>query len=286
MLDRLESRFLLTVVVEYDPSDQTLRFFGDEHMNDVSFELPGKDSGDTLHVFVDGQQQMYSQPITRISMSMGDGADTVVVGRTTIPVFIRGGKGPDTLSGGDGDDTIYGDGGFDYIFGRHGADLLDGGLQGDTIYGHAGDDELSGGSDMADNDDTISGGDGADIVDYSHFDRGVELLIGDLSADPAVVSDFLYPDIETVRGTAFDDFIRNMHRNGTEIDGLAGNDSLRGGSGNDFLIGGPGNDTLEGTGGNDTFDAVDNAVDTIDGGGGTDSLLTFDDGLDLIALVP
>jgi Ca2+-binding RTX toxin-like protein len=54
------------------------------------------------------------------------------------------------------------------------------------------------------------------------------------------------------------------------INGLAGNDVIKGGSGDDWLVGGPGNDTLTGNGGRDTFlftpgSAQDQITDFISG---------------------
>jgi Ca2+-binding RTX toxin-like protein len=283
-IDKLENRRLFAVTTEYDPARQVLRFFGDERRDSVIFSR-GR-GGETLRAVVNGQQQRFNDPIRLISMSMGLGGDTVILGAIAIPMVVRGGKGPDTISGGLANDTIFGDGGFDYLYGREGDDVISGGLQGDQILGADGNDTLTSGSALLANDDTIFGGNGEDVVDYSESAQAALLEIGNMRADPDLISDFIFSDVETVRGTSGDDQIRNATRRGLVIEGLAGNDSLVGGSGGDTLVGGAGNDTLVGNGGRDAFDALDSEADTITGGGGTDVLRSTDDGIDVVTTVP
>lgn len=282
-IQALEPRRFLTVTIDYDPARQVLSFIGNDKRDRLEFGRT--DPTETLRVVVNGQEEVFTSPIRLISMSLGGGADTVILGQVSIPAFIRGGPGNDTLSGGLGNDTILGEGGFDYVFGREGDDLIDGGLQGDTIFGFTGDDVITSGSDILENDDTISGGEGNDMVDYSGSDNPLVLRIGDFTPAPNDISDYIYADIETLRGTNGNDFIRNLSRKGIRIEGLGGNDLLQGGSGDDTLVGGDGNDTLLGMGGRDVLDAQDGAVDTVNGGSGVDTLLSSDSN-DLISNIP
>lgn len=283
-LQSLEPRRLLTVTIHYDEHRQILSFLGNDKRDTLEFGRT--DPTETLRVVVNGQEEVFTSPIRSLSLSLGGGADTVILGQVTIPAFVRGGQGDDSLSGGLGNDTLLGEGGFDYVFGREGHDSLDGGLQGDTIFGYTGNDTVTSGSDILENDDTISGGAGSDLVDYSASTNPLVLRIGDFTTPPNDISDYIYADIETLRGTAGNDFIRNLNRRGMRIEGQAGNDELQGGSGNDTLVGGDGQDTLLGEGGLDVLDAQDGAADVVNGGSGVDSLLSSDEGLDQVTNIP
>src|SRR5262245_51971588 len=103
MIDPLEARQLLSVTVTYDSDGQILRFVGNDKRDNIEFARA--DDVLTLSVVVNGVSQDFSQPITLISIDTGDGADTIILGKQTIPAFIRGGKGADSISGGDGADT-------------------------------------------------------------------------------------------------------------------------------------------------------------------------------------
>src|SRR5215207_8878653 len=92
----------------------------------------------------------------------GPGHDTLI-----------GTKGPDTLSGRGGDDRIKGRAGKDVITGGPGNDeplvlggsgTLDGGWGADVISGGAGDDFLVDGPEREAAVDTLSGGDGHDVI--------------------------------------------------------------------------------------------------------------------------
>lgn len=280
----LEPRRLLTVTTSYDVQRQILSFVGNDKCDTLEFGRT--DPTETLRVKVNGQEEVFTSAIRLISISLGGGADTVILGQVAIPAFVRGGQGDDTISGGLGGDTLLGEGGFDYVFGREGNDSLDGGLQGDTIFGFTGDDTIGGGSGVLENDDTISGGAGGDLLDYTQSDNPLQLWIGEFTHDPADISDYIHADVETVRGTAGNDRIRNMTRRGLRIEGMGGNDLLQGGSGDDTLVGGDGADTLLGMGGADVLDAEDGAGDRVDGGSGADRLLSGDDALDDLLGIP
>jgi Ca2+-binding RTX toxin-like protein len=121
-------------------------------------------------------------------------------------------------------DTLIGDAGANVLVGRGGNDSIDGGAGVDVL-------------------DLRGAASGMTVVLTSNFNRGESF-----SANGAEGNDTLL-GIEVVRGSAFDDTIRDanyysdLHNLFT---GGAGNDSLDGGYGNDTLVGEAGNDTLRG----------------------------------------
>jgi Ca2+-binding RTX toxin-like protein len=197
--------------------------------------------------------------------------------------YLDGGEGGDNLDGGAGDDDLYGgsgdvyqtDGDDSLLGGISGNDTLDGGEGGaDTLMGGAGNDSMTGGDDEygvgpngtndslageagndtmdgggtefgPSGDDTLSGGDGNDIVRGLN---GADSLSGDAGNDV--------------------------------IDGGEGADNLSGGLGADTLTGGIGDgsdaDQLEGGGGNDTYFVgdFDTVSETMAGAaGGVDTVI-------------
>ena len=187
-------------------------------------------------------------------------------GTTATPAAAATG-GPDTIDGGAGDDLIVGQQGDDTLSGDDGDDTIEGNAGDDTIGGGAGQDDLTGGGSaldgvldddrvwssaeigLADGNDTIDGGDHADVV---LGDNGwiVRTIVGGVPtrlADGAVIRD--------ARVT-----------NGEEVSGTYGADRLLGGDGPDELHGQ--RDTLRSTVGGNTI-----AGDELDGGPGDDVLL-------------
>jgi len=94
----------------------------------------------------------------------------------TVPDYVDGGAGNDTMWGGDGADTLIGGTGNDALNGERGADQLDGGSGADTLSGGDGDDLLDGGSGV----DRLSGGNGNDTLVWRDADA---LLAGDAGTD-------------------------------------------------------------------------------------------------------
>lgn len=80
----------------------------------------------------------------------------------SMPLYVIGSDGNDTITGGDGADIIYGMDGNDLIYGGAGDDFLNGGRGNDTLYGGDGNDTLIGGE----GDDTLIGGGGDDTYIY------------------------------------------------------------------------------------------------------------------------
>ncbi|MEZ5754841.1 MAG: Hint domain-containing protein [Paracoccaceae bacterium] len=161
----------------------------------------------------------------------GNGNDNVLTGDDADLIY--GGDGNDSLDAGVDDDEIYGGSGDDTVLGDEGDDLIDGGDGNDLLYGGrevlTAVDLPNDGSDPlpANNEDTITGGDGDDTI-YGRDDNDV------------------------LSGDAGNDVIFGGFDNDT-IDGGDDNDSLVGDEGDDSLIGGAGNDTLQGGAGRDTL---------------------------------
>jgi Ca2+-binding RTX toxin-like protein len=229
--------------------------------------------------------------------------------------FLYGTDGPETFDGGEGADEVWGYGGNDQIYGGNGNDILNGGEGDDTLAGGAGDDRLGtflnlspgdeplergndtmdGGpgddllrpgagpeADFTDN-DTLSGGDGFDTVEYQRRTERVSITIDGVANDgQAGEADNVEPSVDKVIGSPGDDFLIGSPGDDTidgaggddVIDGVGGNDTLEGGTvdgGSDHLIGGSGDDKLSGSAGDDLIDGQDGA-DDVTGGPGSDSV--------------
>ena len=100
--------------------------------------------------------------------------------------------------------------------------------------------------------DTISGGDGHDIVDYSDDTAGVHVDLLTNSGTGGTAEGDTYNSIEgIIGGTGNDTLTGNDSAN--DIHGNAGNDTLDGGLGDDTLTGGTGADTFKVGEGHDTI---------------------------------
>ncbi|WP_428938672.1 CAP domain-containing protein [Fontivita pretiosa] len=171
--------------------------------------------GGTLAIIRNGQTATFiNAQVISISISCGDGNDSVTLGPGVRGCNISAGNGNDTIVcaggadrvyGGEGNDSILGGDGADILLGEAGDDTIFGGTGSDRIYGQAGNDSLDG----QHGNDRILGGDGNDV------------LLG------GTHSDTLY--------------------------GEAGLDSLFGQNQNDLLDGGPGADYASGGYGTDTI---------------------------------
>ncbi len=168
--------------------------------------------------------------------------------RTTI----TGGASSQTInaSGFSGASTLSGAGGADILTGGNSADTLDGGPGGDTLTGGNGSDILDGGP----GNDTLAGGSGTDVVQASGIQSGV--LTPTSFTDPALGTDSLSGmNQANLTGTAGGDLIdaSTWSAGRVTVNGLAGNDDIRGGSSSDVLTGADGNDSIAGNGGTDTL---------------------------------
>ncbi len=230
------------------------------------------------------------------TITTGSGNDTIV-----------GGEGSDSILSGDGDDLITGgvgldsvnitDDGSDTTFPGpdpildNGDDFIDAGAGNDTVFGEDDNDTILGGAgnDLIDagiDDDSVDGGDGVDVI---LGDQGDDTLdgggdtdlilggVGDDEIDGGEGDDILDGEDgdDLIDGGAGDDIAF----------GEAGEDTITGGEGNDLLDGGEGDDSVEGDAGDDTLlgeDGDDTLIggagdDVIDGAEGADSMEGGDD---------
>lgn len=156
----------------------------------------------------------------------------------------------DILYGDNNANVIDGGAGNDFIYGRGGNDTLRGGEGDDTFY--------AGGANGA-GADTLDGGAGFDIADYSGETAGVTVMLGvngasaSVSGGPSAAGDKLI-SIEHVIGGSGNDKLTGNNLAHT-LEGNGGNDTLTGGSGDSTLYGGSGDDTIfASVGVNETYD--------------------------------
>ncbi len=205
-------------------------------------------------------QSLESTFTARITVNAGAGNDRVDASAVSVPTYLWGSTGRDTLIGGAGNDTLIGGNDNDSLIGNGGDDSMAGDAGNDTLVAGNGTDSLAGG---AGNDnlqgqagnDLLIGGDGLDLLNGGDNN---DLLSGDAGRD-------------TLMGGLGDDVLDGGTDN-DNLQGQAGNDFLRGGSGNDSLSGLDGLDTLRGDLGNDTLNGGADG-DSLLGGDGNDSLL-------------
>ncbi|MDO5295672.1 MAG: M91 family zinc metallopeptidase [bacterium] len=208
----------------------------------------------SLNVSVNGKVRSFTpEQAQRLVIEGGAGDDTITASENvTVPLYILGGRGHDTIVGGWGDDYIRG------------------GKGNDTISVRGGNNELFG----DEGHDKISGGDGRDYIDGG---KGNDILEGGAGNDVIYAG----PGNDVVDGGAGNDFINAGSGNdaveGGEgrdvIFGGSGDDQLSGGSGDDVIIGGLGHDSVVGGSGNDKIrvgeggyvvpDAADTDVKTL-----------------------
>jgi len=168
--------------------------------------------------------------------------------------------------------TIIGD-----VITGDGTDLINN--RGGTILGTS---RLGGGNDQYRaglSEETVDGGDGADIVDFSGS-SGVQIALdGSIAATGWAFGD-RYLGFESLDGSRngadvlIGDFTDNiLYGNGgnDRLGGQGGFDTLFGGDGNDALDGGTGDDILYGEGGNDALTGGSGG-DDLRGGDGNDKL--------------
>ncbi len=193
-------------------------------------------------------------------------------------------------------DTILAGAGRDTAMGGFGEDMIVGASNGDTLMGNSGDDAIYGGAGpnstnsmvsyydddgnrfdqygnlLPEDDDVISGGDGADFIsgsaghDTLSGDAGNDVLTGGSGSDIMSGGD----GDDDLSGGSQDDVIEGNDGDDT-LTGGTGDDRLDGGSGDDTLKAGSGNDTVIGGSGRDVIDAG-TGDDVIDGGAGKDKI--------------
>jgi len=204
------------------------------------------------------------------SLTLGNGADQIVVDGGAQIVAIDGRAGNDvifagnasgSINGGIGDDVIRVEGASGRIDGGAGADLIYAGSAFNFLYGGADADRFifeSAGTSTAGAQDQIEDFQtGIDRIDLTAFSPT------DVRIQPSGSGSFVYA---TAGAGRFQLFVRNaislsdiaysVIEGGADadiLDGTIGNDVIRGGGGNDTIRGGAGADTLTGGAGVDTF---------------------------------
>ncbi len=195
---------------------------------------------------------------TGIVADLGNGAVSKFSNWSTV----SGASGTDTLIAIDNvigtafNDGIIGDIAANAIEGNAGDDTLDGGLGEDTLSGGIGADLVAGGEgddrlvqSVLGDSDTLDGGAGFDIIDYSTITNGsinVRFSDGKVTKyqDGQLAPEDVMWNVEGVIGTRFND----------TLSGATSDESLSGGDGNDVITGSRGNDMLDGGNGIDTLD--------------------------------
>lgn len=289
---------------------------GDERFYAAAGATTGHDATDRIiydtttgNVYYDDDGSAGGPSVVIANVSALAATDIVVVNGSAAPAgqVINGTAGDDSLTGTAGDDTINGLGGNDNLNGASGNDRVDGGAGNDWVIGERGADSLIGG----DGNDTLFGGgaDGlADSMDGglgndSYVVEAGDVIVGDaggIDRVEAVDIDWtLAPGFENLllagnapggvgTGNNLDNVIEGSLRDGAQIFGLGGNDSLVGGIGNNLVSGGDGNDTLNGQGGNDTLTGGLGAdvfrLQQPPNAGNADSITDFASGVDELRL--
>ena len=201
--------------------------------------IDGDDGNDLLDYIT-------SDAAVSVNLETGNASGGHATGDTFINVErVRGSKFDDQLTGDDARNTLIG---------RDGDDTLNGGANNDVLRGEAGA-------------DIIDGGSGNDLLDYINSDAAVSISLAAGSASGGHATGDTFVQIESVRGSQFDDQ-------------LIGNDAantLIGGGGGDVLTGGGGNDAL---GGGDGIDVFVYAAQSF----GMDTIVDFANDLDKIDL--
>ncbi|MGC4093421.1 MAG: hypothetical protein QM756_37105 [Polyangiaceae bacterium] len=184
-------------------------------------------------------------------------------------------QGVNILSSGTGNDVLVGNGSANTLNGNDGNDVLSGGplltvsssCPIDKLNGGNGNDWFDMGSDDAtvsavtknDCNQTIAGGAGLDVVDYSQRTAYSKITLkldgttasGEQGTTPKE-ADKVGTDVEVVLGGKGDDTLTGTD-NTDYMFGGDGKDSIYGGKGDDHIYGGPADDALYGDVGNDTF---------------------------------
>jgi Ca2+-binding RTX toxin-like protein len=248
-----------------------------------------------------------------------NGNDTITVGSTvTVPVYIDGGAGNDTITGGGGADSIVGGSGNDCIQGGAGNDTLDGGTNTDTLDGGSGvdtvtysgrsanlslsldstaNDGASGENDNIVNAEVLIGGSGNDTFNAGSVSSPV-IVIGGGGSDSADYSSasagITLVEVNSSGAGGSEDqsgfnsvetLTGSSYDDAIYISGAAlvvyagaGDDTVSGGTGAATVYGGDGADEIDGGTGNE-FLVGDAGSDTIHGGVG-DDIIDGGDGTD------
>ena len=225
-----------------------------------------------------------------VVVEAGTGADHVVSGLPA-GVSLYGGAGSDRLVGGPGTDRIDGGDGHDSLSGGSGADRIDGGAGSDLVSyrsqtsalnvsadGNADDGVAGEGDDVRGDVESITGGDGPDVLagaagdgfirggggdDLISGGGGADWLSGGSGNDRVDYSGRSRPVSATVDEASNDGEAGERDNIAPDVENFSG------GEGADVLVGGGGPNAIDGRGGQDTIDGAGGA-DVINGGLGFD----------------
>jgi hypothetical protein len=130
--------------------------------------------GNQVRAVVNGTIRNYPlSAITGVTVYGLDENDSISVNTRTVPAYVLGGGGNDTITGGDQRDFLIGGGGHDRLYAGAGDDRLS---------GLGGNDYLEGGSGQ----DVLTGGDGHD---YLVGNSGMDRFYGDAGNDTLIAKD-------------------------------------------------------------------------------------------------
>jgi Ca2+-binding RTX toxin-like protein len=292
MWDVLEPRRLLSVSLDFFTGVLLVKGDSDSHGNPIDDRIVVLEDAFSGTVRVVQNKKSFgpfnTSDILEIDVNGGGGNDKILARNANgsdpveTPMVISGSAGDDSIEGGDNSDTITG---------GSGNDTLAGGLGGDLLQGGDGNDRLIGSTiarqpiaPFSDDGDTLDGGAGRDVADYSMRIESLFISNDNVADDGAFGSDFFTGQLssqendnvmsnvedllggsgnDAIAGPGADDFGSATSSSNSYIDGGGGNDVLFGELGNDTVIGAKGNDTLCGGTG----------ADSLDGGKGNDVLL-------------
>jgi RTX calcium-binding nonapeptide repeat (4 copies) len=208
----------------------------------------------TQITFTGGRDIPFQNTIDRVQL-FGSAGNNVFsrydVPAVTIPMYIDGGNGNDSIKGGAADDTLLGNLGNDTLNGSDGNDLLDGGMGGDIIIG----------------------GNNSDTVTYESRSANLLIDFNTIGNDGAPgENDWIMDDVETIKGGMGADTITMKPNVGHSVFGNGGNDTITGSDVADYLDGGTGVDSLFGNGGLDFLFLRGSAGSFASGGDGNDQI--------------
>ena len=264
--------------IDLGDGNDVIRHLASESLNLGEF-IGGIDAGagnDTIHAGI------RRNATGRLRINGGSGsADTVTYAASPAPVDVLLDDVPNDGHLGDLNDVrsdieiVEGSAFDDRITGSDAdeRERFTGGPGNDRLTGLGGSDVFHEGS-APSGSDTIVGGGGIDLVDYSLRTRRVDVRMDDLGRNDgeAGEADFIDPNTNDVFGGSGGDFLVSG-AGASVLIGNAGDDALVGNGGDDRINGGAGSDFLSGGADDDLVESLDDVADTIRCEGGQDTLV-------------